>query len=498
MNKEIRLSRKDLSQKEYTVVENRINGRRHGLEGKISSYYPKDDGNHVFSAIKTFFLAQDAAYDQIRGSTPLDDSNAIILATAFSSLVGSSMLGYKGEDGSSFFTNRRMEYGGDFLETSTRFLILYQQSLMEERGTTKLEALTSSFFEWIAEGAASELSEKKIISPAQTYTLILEGKSYQLEQSCGSGDASSGKTAKKSRLTLDISRYITWPDQFDDTYNEKYIFGQEQAKKELGRLAKILQNQEYFTKIVEPKKLFPNYLLAGPPGTGKTTLVFSMAKHCGLPVIYIPAAELLSEYFSKSASNLHAVYNGARTILEKGESKGVIIVFDEFDHIAKKRGYGHSSENDGLITTLNENLDGRSSKAGIITFGATNLPGMLDPAILSRFKQIYVGYPQNNEEIKGIHEIIIKKMEERPKQKLFDSVDYEKLLRYSSRDERFKAGRAINDVLHEALIEKSLCCIRKPFTLITTEDLIQAYESYNLDGIPLEKNSPVGFATKTR
>ncbi len=498
MNKEIRLSRKDLSQKEYTVVENRINGRRHGLEGKISSYHPKDDGNRVFTAMKTFFLVQDAAYDQIRGNTPLDDSNAILLATAFSSVVGSSMLDYKGEDGSTFFTNRRMEYGGDFLEISTRFLTLYTQSLMEERGTIKLDALTSSFFEWIMEGAASELSEKKIISPTQNYTLMLEGKSYQLEQSLGNGDTSSGKTAKKSRLTLDISRYITWPDQFDDTYNEKYIFGQENAKKKLGRLADILQNREYFTKLVKPKELFLNYLLTGPPGTGKTTLVFSMAKHCGLPVIYIPAAELLSEYFSKSASNLHAVYNGARTILEKGEAKGVIVVFDEFDHIAKKRGYGHSSENDSLITTLNENLDGKSSKAGIVTIGATNLPEMLDPAILSRFERIDVDYPKSEEEIKGIHEVVIQKMEGYSKQKLFGSLDYKQLLCYSARDERFKAGRAINHVLHEALIEKSICCIGKPFALITTGDLMQAYESYNLNGIPLEKNSPVGFATKIR
>lgn len=499
MNKEIRLSRRDLSQKEYTVVENRINGRRFGLEGKIDSYHPKDDGNRVFTAMKTFFLVQDAAYDQIQGSTPLDNSNAILLATAFSSLVSSSLLDYKGENESTFLVNKKMEYGRDFLETSTRFLTLYLQSLLEERGTTKLEALTSSFLEWVGEGAASELGERKIISPTQTYTLNLEGKSYQLEQSSGSRDGSSGKTAKKSRLALDISRYVTWPDQFDNAYDEKHIFGQEQAKKELGRLATILQNREYFTRLFEPKKLFPNYLLVGPPGTGKTTLVFSMAKRCGLPVVYVPAAELLSEYFSKSASNLHAIYNGAHMLIEKGEAKGAMVVFDEFDHIAKKRGYGHSSESDSLITTLNENLDGRSSKAGVVTFGATNLPEILDPAILSRFKQIYVGYPANEEEIKGIHHLIIKKMEERPKQKLFEEgLDYGKILEYARRDERFKAGRAINDVLYEAAVEKARNCLGKQLSLVTTADVIRAYESYNVEGNSGGKNGPLGFATKLR
>ena len=303
--------------------------------------------------------------------------------------------------------------------------------------------------------------------------------------------------------------------------SDAYIHGHDEFKMEFKKIAMIVRNRDYLSSLFSPRKLFQNYLLLGPPGTGKTTMVSTLAKECGLKFYTIPCVTLGSEYFSRSAANLNDVYAQAVREVEEKKEPGVILFFDEFDHIAKRRGYGNSSESDSLITTLNENLDGSSSRAGIITFAASNVEDMLDTAVVSRFRRFYIGYPQDDVALEGIHSVVIRKLETYAGRSLFEKIDYSEILSFAHNDERYKSGRIIDRILTNAALNKVIDGLNngefpsggvrgsasgtdRSFTLVTSADLALEYARFNMEseqkinGSQKSLSSELGSVSRTR
>lgn len=134
-----------------------------------------------------------------------------------------------------------------------------------------------------------------------------------------------------------------------------------------------------------------NLLLYGPPGTGKTLLAAATAGNLEATFFNVKVSSLLSKYFGESTKLISALYSVARRL------SPAVIFLDEFESLTPSRGSGESGSERRIVSTLLAELDGLQGKdddSFVMTICATNLPWLLDLAILSRFqRRIYIPLP---------------------------------------------------------------------------------------------------------
>jgi katanin p60 ATPase-containing subunit A1 len=136
-----------------------------------------------------------------------------------------------------------------------------------------------------------------------------------------------------------------------------------------------------------------NILLYGPPGTGKTLLAAAASNELDATFFNVKVSDVLSKWFGESTKLVSALYRVA-------EQRAPAVVFlDEFDALTPPRGGSESGAERRILSTLLSELDGLSRKGEaapyVLTIGATNVPWLVDDAVLSRFgaKLIYVPLP---------------------------------------------------------------------------------------------------------
>ena len=134
-----------------------------------------------------------------------------------------------------------------------------------------------------------------------------------------------------------------------------------------------------------------NLLMYGPPGTGKTLLAAATAGNLEAVFFNVKVSSLLSKYFGESTKLISALFSVARRL------SPAVIFLDEFESLTPVRGSGESGAERRIVSTLLAELDGLQAKDDdnfVLTMCATNLPWLLDLAILSRFqRRIYVPLP---------------------------------------------------------------------------------------------------------
>jgi len=134
-----------------------------------------------------------------------------------------------------------------------------------------------------------------------------------------------------------------------------------------------------------------NLLLYGPPGTGKTLLAAATAGSLEAVFFNVKVSSLLSKYFGESTKLISALFSVARRL------SPAVIFLDEFEALTPPRGGGESGAERRIVSTLLAELDGLSGKGDesfVMTMCATNMPWLLDMAILARFqRRIYVPLP---------------------------------------------------------------------------------------------------------
>jgi transitional endoplasmic reticulum ATPase len=163
-----------------------------------------------------------------------------------------------------------------------------------------------------------------------------------------------------------------------------------------------LKNPQAFERMgIRPAK---GFLLYGPPGTGKTLLAKAVAKEAEANFISMKSSDLLSKWYGESEQQISRMFARARQVAP------CVIFMDEIDSLVPARG---SEANEPQVTarvvnTILAEMDGMEELNSIVVIGATNRPGLVDPALLrpGRFDElVYVGAPDmaGRLHILGIH-----------------------------------------------------------------------------------------------
>ncbi|HSA56236.1 MAG TPA: ATP-dependent zinc metalloprotease FtsH [Gemmatimonadaceae bacterium] len=195
--------------------------------------------------------------------------------------------------------------------------------------------------------------------------------------------------------------------RFDQQAEGKVTFddvaGIDEAENELVEIVDFLKDPAKYTRLggTAPKGV----LLVGAPGTGKTLLARAVAGEAGVPFFSMSGSEFVEMIVGVGAARVRDLFRLAR------EHAPAIIFIDELDSIGRARGQtviGGSSEQEQTLNQVLTEMDGFSSREGIIVLAATNQPDVLDRALLrpGRFdRRVVVNLPdrKGREAILTVH-----------------------------------------------------------------------------------------------
>ncbi len=126
-------------------------------------------------------------------------------------------------------------------------------------------------------------------------------------------------------------------------------------KAQLQQLQSVIEDPESARRFgVDPPT---GLLLAGPPGTGKTTIAKVLAAQARASFYPVSGADVMSKWVGESEQNIRQLFDRAR------ENRPSIIFIDEIDAIAGRR--GAIEVHDSQINQLLSEMDGIAGQRGV-------------------------------------------------------------------------------------------------------------------------------------
>ncbi len=278
------------------------------------------------------------------------------------------------------------------------------------------------------------------------------------------GKMNSKKTTEKKKVT------------FDD------VAGADEAKESLKEIVDFLKNPDDYEKL--GARIPKGVLLFGPPGTGKTLLARAVAGEADCAFFSVSGSDFVEMFVGVGASRVRNLFDQAKKQLP------AIIFIDEIDAVGRHRGVGLGGGNDEREQTLNAiltEIDGFVQNKGLIIFGATNRPDVLDPALTrsGRFdRQVTVGLPDLKQRLE-ILKVHVKKIKINPELNLesvakstvgFSGADLENLLNESALSAaRLKQSEVILSNIEEAKDRILMGAEKRTLSMQEKEKKLTAY-----------------------
>jgi len=172
--------------------------------------------------------------------------------------------------------------------------------------------------------------------------------------------------------------------------------------------------------------------LYGPPGTGKTFFARALANTTttkGKVNLFAPSnSEIRSAFPGQTERNLSNLFQTAQKAATEGDKQSGLsfIVFDEFEGIAGNRSTPGNETMKSSLYELLTLMDGIKSEkySNVVVIATTNLPWVLDPAMIRRFKKImFVDLPTYPTRLKLIQTKFQQKLGTPVKGKLSDKIE---------------------------------------------------------------------------
>jgi cell division protease FtsH len=220
---------------------------------------------------------------------------------------------------------------------------------------------------------------------------------WLFRRSAGQGAAGGGLMG----IGRSTARRVDMRPETKVTFDD--VAGIDEAENELAEIVDFLRDPQKYTRLggTAPKGV----LLVGAPGTGKTLLARAVAGEAGVAFYSMSGSEFVEMIVGVGASRVRDLFRQAR------QNAPAIIFVDELDSIGRARGalaVGGASEQEQTLNQILTEMDGFSSREGIILLAATNQPDVLDRALLrpGRFdRRVVVNLPDKTgrEAILGVH-----------------------------------------------------------------------------------------------
>lgn len=199
----------------------------------------------------------------------------------------------------------------------------------------------------------------------------------------------------------------------------------------------------------------------GAPGVGKTLSARWLASKLAKPLWVLDLTAVMSSLLGRTGHNLRRVFDYAK-------DQEAILLLDEFDAIAKRRGDdGDVGEIKRVVTVMLQEID--SWPVSSMLIAATNHQELVDPALWRRFDSV-ISFPNPTEQSIGraIHR--------------FMGSDAPQFERFIAPIARIFVGQTLSDV------ERSIGQLRRRMALnaISARDALQALVDERIP--PLKKN----------